>query len=354
MSALFAFESAVLMTEDDPLQAEQPLIDVRHLRVQFGRNCALDDVSFGIGRGKTVALVGESGSGKSTVALSIMGLLPQGADVKTQGSVVFDGGTENQKDLFALSERERRKVRGKDISMIFQDPMSSLNPVYTIQSQICEAIRAHQKCSRGESKSRALDLLTSLGVPNPANCLSSYPHQLSGGMRQRVMIAMALACGPSLLIADEPTTALDATIQAQLLELFKAVQARTGMAILFITHNIGIVAEMADEVMVMYAGQLVEAGPTSSVLQNPKMPYTKALLRSVPVLGRRRQSGDVLEAIPGQVPCVSGQYQGCRFFARCRYAEAGICDLATPPLERVESAHLARCFKWKSVQEAAQ
>jgi oligopeptide/dipeptide ABC transporter ATP-binding protein len=333
--------------------APGPVLDVRGLQVSFrtpaGRQTAVRDISFEIGSGEIVALVGESGSGKSTTGLAIMGLLEGEGGAAVEGQIVLTGKSGRPQDLSRLPERALRNVRGSDVAMIFQEPLSSLNPIYTIGSQICEAIRTHRTLPRQEAQRDALEALTQLGIPNPRTCMENYPHQLSGGMRQRVMIAMALACGPALLIADEPTTALDVTIQAQIIDHLRRLQSKTGMSILFITHNLGLVAEIADRALVMYAGQIVEAGPVDAVFQAPRMPYTRALLASLPRIGRTRRSGARLSAIPGNVPGLLTIPGGCSFHPRCGDAVTGLCDVRLPPLEDCGGDRRVRCLRWREI-----
>jgi oligopeptide/dipeptide ABC transporter ATP-binding protein len=286
--------------------------------------------------------VGESGCGKSVLARSILGLLPESILIKAGGEIRYEG-----RDLRDLSERELRSVRGREIAMIFQDPMTSLNPVMAVGAQIEQALRLHLCCSRAEARERAVDLLDSVGITAPARRAENYPHELSGGMRQRVMIAIALACGPKVLIADEPTTALDVTVQAQILDLLQELQEKRGMALILITHNLGVVAGMADEVAVMYAGRIVEHGPTSALLAAPRMPYTAALLRSVPRLDDPVHSR--LEAIGGRPPLLVEPPPGCRFAPRCPRA-TGLC--AQDPAETRERAD-SRGFRCWHPLEAA-
>ena len=294
-----------------------PLLQVENLRTYFhtrvGVMKAVDGVDLEVGEGRTLGIVGESGSGKSVTALSIMRLIERPGRVAEGSRLLFDG-----RDLAALSEAQMQAVRGNAISMIFQEPMTSLNPVYTVGNQIVEAIRLHRRISAQEARARAVALLELVGIPSPELRFSAYPHQLSGGMRQRVMIAMALACEPRLLIADEPTTALDVTIQAQILALLRELRERLGMAIVLITHDLGVVAEMCDDVAVMYAGRVVERGPVRAIFRNPQHPYTEALLRSIPRLGMTQ--AEPLHVIPGKVPSAMHRPPGCRFAARCDYA----------------------------------
>jgi oligopeptide/dipeptide ABC transporter ATP-binding protein len=333
--------------------ASDPVLDIRGLEVSFptpaGRQAAVRGVSFEIGSGEIVALVGESGSGKSTTGLAIMGLLEGEGGASVAGEIVLTGKSGTPQDLSRLPERALRSIRGSDVAMIFQEPLSSLNPIYTIGTQICEAIRIHRSVPRKEARRGALEALTQLGIPSPSACMENYPHQLSGGMRQRVMIAMALACGPALLIADEPTTALDVTIQAQIIDHLRRLQSRTGMSILFITHNLGLVAEIADRALVMYAGQIVEAGPVDAVFRSPRMPYTRALLGSLPRIGRTRRGGAKLSAIPGNVPGLMTVPGGCSFHPRCADAVGGLCDVSVPPLEACGPEHGVRCLRWREI-----
>ena len=291
------------------------LLEVKGLTTTFtgdyGKNISVDHIDFHVDAGEVVCIVGESGCGKSVTSLSIMGLLGRGGKV-TEGNVFFDG-----KDLLTLTEKEMDKIRGAQMTMIFQDPLTSLNPVFTVGSQITESIRTHMHLSKEEAKKRAIELLRKVGMPDAEGAMKKYPHTLSGGMRQRVMIAMALACDPKLLIADEPTTALDVTIQAQIMKLLKELQKETGMAMILITHDIGLVAQMADRVMVMYAGQLIEEAPVKELFAGPKHPYTRALLDTVPTI---RDSADrQLVSIPGIVPENYDDIKGCRFADRCAY-----------------------------------
>jgi oligopeptide/dipeptide ABC transporter ATP-binding protein len=332
--------------------AGETLLDVDDLCVTFrsgrGPVQAVRGVSFVVKPGEILALVGESGSGKSTTGLAIMGLLAGQGRAAVEGSIRLTRKDGQHADLVRLSERALRKIRGDDIAMIFQEPMSSLNPIYRIGTQICEAIRIHRRVSPAQAKRDALEALAIFGVPSPDKCMASYPHVLSGGMRQRVMIAMALACRPALLIADEPTTALDVTIQAQIIDHLKRLQQQTGMAILFITHNLGLVAEIADRAMVMYAGQIVESGSVAALFGTPRMPYTRALLQSLPRLGRPR----LLKAIPGNVPSALHFPGGCAFHPRCPDAVSGLCDAAAPALENDTGSHSVRCLRWRELAEA--
>jgi peptide/nickel transport system ATP-binding protein len=315
------------------------LLEVHDLALGFpleGRLVrALDGVSFGLDRGRVLGLVGESGSGKTMTALCLMRLLPPAARI-LGGRVLFDG-----RDLLALPEREMRAVRGAGLAMIFQEPMTALNPVLTVGRQIAEAVALHRPLGRRAAWERAVALLGEVGFPDPEHRARDYPHQLSGGMRQRAMIAMAISCEPKVLIADEPTTALDVTIQADILDLLAALRARHGMALLLITHDLGIVAEHADEVAIMYGGRIVEHAATAEVFDHALHPYTQALLRSMPALGRRQER---LEAIPGQVPDLRRLPSGCAFRDRCPRAVAE-CRIAPPPLEEKAPGHGVACIR---------
>ena len=309
----------------------EPLLSIRRLCTEFATDSgvlrAVDDVSFDLLPGGALGLVGESGCGKSVTSLSILRLIQAPGRIAS-GEIVFDG-----RDLLKLDDREMRKVRGARIAMIFQEPMSSLNPVYTVGDQISEVLRLHRALGRRAARDRVVELLAQVGIPSPAERADAYPHQLSGGMRQRVMIAMALACEPQLLIADEPTTALDVTIQAQIIELLRELRARLGMAVLLITHDLGLVAEFAEDVVVMYAGRVVERAPVAELFRDPRHPYTQGLLRSVPSygdnIGARR-----LPTIPGMVPDLRALPGGCRFRDRCDRAFT-LCGDREPMLYRV-------------------
>jgi oligopeptide/dipeptide ABC transporter ATP-binding protein len=295
----------------------EPLLSVRDLRVYFHQRDrlvrAVDGVDLQLDPGKTLCLVGESGSGKSLTALSIMRLIAPPGLIEKGSEITYAG-----RDLVAASAEQMQSIRGNEISMIFQEPMTSLNPAHTVGAQIAEAVRLHRPVSKAAAAERALEMLRLVGVPDPRRRGSDYPHQLSGGMRQRVMIAMALSCEPKLIIADEPTTALDVTIQAQVLELLRELRDTLGMAVLLITHDLGVVAEMADDVAVMYAGRIVERGNVQDTFARPQHPYTQALLRSIPVLGMRQDQR--LTVIPGMVPSPASWPSGCRFEARCDQA----------------------------------
>ncbi|MFP5516004.1 MAG: ABC transporter ATP-binding protein [Alphaproteobacteria bacterium] len=328
-------------------------LDIRNLQTHFtadpGVSKAVDGVSFAVRRNETLAVVGESGSGKSVTSLSAMRLIPSPPGIIAGGEILFRGRDGQVRDLARLSERAMRSVRGNEIGMIFQEPMTSLNPVYTVGDQIGEALRYHQGLDRRAARAEALAMLKKVGIPAAERRLDEYPHQMSGGMRQRVMIAMALACRPTLLIADEPTTALDVTIQAQILDLMRRLQEETGTSILFITHNLGVVAEVAHRVVVMYSGRIVEEGDVRSLLKSPRHPYTRGLLACMPHLGQRRGDGGRLYAIPGSVPSPVNRPAGCTFAPRCALAEPA-CLAAEPVLEPVGPDHSARCRRWRDVQ----
>ena len=319
-----------------------PYLDVRDLKVEFptedGLVRAVDGVSFTVDRGQTVAIVGESGSGKSVTSQAIMGLHNRKTTTMS-GEVILDG-----QDLIALPDEDVRKMRGREMAMIFQDPLSSLHPFYTIEKQLVEAVQVHQNVSTAEARKQAIALLDRVGIPNPDRRIDDYPHQLSGGMRQRVMIAMALLNDPSLLIADEPTTALDVTVQAQILELLKDLQRDFNTAIIVITHDLGVVADMADEVVVMYGGRLVEHGTVLDIFHRPEMPYTLGLLASMPRLDKVR--ADRLDPIPGLPPSLIRLPQGCVFRPRCTYHDrvpGGLCDTDRPDLLPTAPGHEVRC-----------
>jgi len=323
-----------------------PLLDIRNLHTEFRTGAgvvpAVDGISYTVERGETVAIVGESGSGKTAGALSILRLIPNPPGRITEGQVLFAG-----RDLRRLSEEGIRQVRGSDIGMIFQEPMTSLNPVLTIGRQITETLEQHRGADRASSLKRAVELLGLVGIADPARRLKQYPHQLSGGMRQRIMIAIALACDPKLIIADEPTTALDVTIQAQILELMKELTRRLDVALIIITHNLGVVARYANRINVMYAGRIVESGPSAEIYHDPRHPYTMALLRSVPRLDRPRQAR--LDPVEGQPPDLTRLDAGCSFRPRCRFAVPA-CAEARPPLEPAGDArHLAACFRSREI-----
>ncbi|MGG0463148.1 ABC transporter ATP-binding protein [Priestia aryabhattai] len=321
-----------------------PLLEVKNLQTAFSINDswhnAVDDVSFQVGRKRIVGVVGESGCGKSVLSLSVIGLLPKINSQIRSGSVVFNG-----KNLTHLSEDEMNDVRGKDISMIFQEPMTSLNPVLTIGYQLQEVLFNHMNISKAEAREKSIALLRSVGISRSEKLIDEYPHQLSGGMRQRVMIAMAVACQPKLLIADEPTTALDVTVQAQILELLKEIQESNDMSIIMITHDLGVVAEMCDEVIVMYGGKIVEHTDVDTLFYAPKHPYTKALLHSIP---RMEDEVEVLNTIKGIVPSlVNMPRTGCRFVNRCPHAMED-CSSVTPVLRQDSQGHDVACLLYEN------
>jgi oligopeptide transport system ATP-binding protein len=326
------------------------LLDVHNLSTYFFQETgvvkAVDDVSFDLEEGETLALVGESGCGKSISALSIMKLVPEPNGRIVSGEVSFNG-----RDLIGLDEWEMQDVRGKDIAMIFQEPMTSLNPVLTIGRQVTEALEIHMGMNGRRAANRAVELLEMVGIPEARGRLKSYPHQFSGGMRQRVMIAMALSCNPKLLIADEPTTALDVTIQAQILELIEGLCQELGTAVILITHNLGIVARYARRVNVMYAGKIIERGLSRDIYYNPAHPYTRGLLRSVPRLDVTRQ--DRLEAIEGLPPELDQLPQGCSFYPRCSFRQPQ-CLEESPPLTQVSDSHFTACWESDAVLQRAK
>jgi peptide/nickel transport system ATP-binding protein len=315
---------------------DEPLLDVRNLSVAFHDGEAwgevLKDVSFAVMPGEVVGIVGESGCGKSLTALSILALLPR-RGARLTGEILFEG-----RDLTRLSERDMRDVRGRRISMVFQEPMSALDPVFTVGDQIVETVRSHFRVGRREARERAVESLAAVGIASPRQAVAMYPSSLSGGMRQRVMIAMAVVCEPRLLVADEPTTALDVTIQAQIMDLLLDLGQRTGTAILFITHNLGLVAESCRRVLTMYAGQVVEDGPVRDILARPLHPYTAGLLGSIPQSGRRKTT---LPSIPGRVPSAYEMPPGCRFAPRCQYVEQPC--LVPQPIVALRDARHVRC-----------
>jgi peptide/nickel transport system ATP-binding protein/oligopeptide transport system ATP-binding protein len=327
------------------------LLGTEKLCVTFGTQekpvRAVREVSLAIRPGEVVALVGESGSGKSTIGHALMGLFGPDDSVELRGAAHLVDKHGRRRDLVALSQREFRSVRGEDVAMIFQEPLSSLNPVFSIGTQVVEAIRTHRSVSVAAARERAMELLGELGLPNPSKVMENYPHQISGGMRQRVMIAMALACEPSLLIADEPTTALDVTIQAQIVDLLKRMQAATGMAILFITHDLGLVAEIADRAYVMYAGQIVETGTVRDLFAAPHHPYTRALLETRPMLGCSLVPGYQLRPIAGQAPSPARLPEGCAFAARCPHARPVCAN--EPALEALADGRCVRCLRWREL-----
>jgi oligopeptide/dipeptide ABC transporter ATP-binding protein len=327
------------------------ILTVKNLVTTFetdrGTARALDGVSFTLEKGQTLGLVGESGCGKSVTSLSIMRLLPKPSGNSPEGEIIFDDGTDRF-DILKQPVENLLKIRGRKISMIFQDPLTSLNPVYTVGYQLMETLKVHfPKMSTAAMFTRAIELLTDVGIPAPDQRIHEYPHQLSGGMRQRVMIAIALACEPEILIADEPTTALDVTIQAQILELMRKLQKKNDMAILFITHDLGVVAEMCNDVCVMYAGKVAEHAPVEEIFNNPKHPYTKGLINSIPKLDTEQKSK--LFEIEGMVPDLFSMPEGCRFQNRCPYATAQCTQPPTP--ERVKDGHEVSCIRHAEINQ---
>ncbi|MFO8150302.1 MAG: ABC transporter ATP-binding protein [Trueperaceae bacterium] len=325
------------------MASEKRLVEVVDLKTYFdtdeGTVKAVDGVSFHIDKGETLGVVGESGSGKSVMSLSVMRLIPVPPGRIAGGQILFDG-----QDIVKKSERDMRRIRGNEIAMIFQEPMTSLNPVYTVGDQIAEAIVLHQKETARAAMRKATEMLDLVGIPEPAKRVKNYPHQMSGGMRQRVMIAMALSCNPKLLIADEPTTALDVTIQAQILDLMRTLQREIGMSIMFITHDLGVVAEMADRVVVMYAGRAVEESTVVNIFKNPQQPYTLGLMNSIPRVDKAAEHQERLQAIPGNVPNPLYLPEGCAFHPRCRFA-IDDCQKAIPDLVDAGGGHMVRCIR---------
>lgn len=325
------------------------ILEVKNLVTTFateqGIIRAVDRVSFSIERGKTLGIVGESGCGKSVTSLSIMRLLPKPAGNSPEGEVIFDNNKERY-DILKLSAKELRHVRGTKVSMIFQDPLTSLNPVYTIGAQLIETLKIHfPEMKKKELVEKSISLLTDVGIPSPDKRIYEYPHQLSGGMRQRVLIAIALSCNPDILIADEPTTALDVTIQAQIIKLIKDLQKQNNMGVLFITHDLGVVAEVCDDVCVMYAGRVAEKGPVNEIFQNPKHPYTQGLLNSIPKLDTIPKAP--LFEISGMVPDLMSMPKGCRFQNRCNFAKKE-CE-ATIPTYQVTENHTVNCIRYGEI-----
>ncbi|ADD03422.1 oligopeptide/dipeptide ABC transporter, ATPase subunit [Thermoanaerobacter italicus Ab9] len=322
------------------------LVEFRNLKTFFytseGVVKAVNDVSFSIREGETVCIVGESGCGKSVTALSLMRLIQSPPGKIEGGEIIFDG-----RDVLKLSETEMRKIRGNEIGMVFQEPMTSLNPVLTIGEQIMEPLMVHKLMNKKEAWNKAVELIKQVGIPRAEQIMTSYPHELSGGMRQRIMIAIALSCDPKLLIADEPTTALDVTIQAQILDLLRKIKQERNMALMLITHDLGIVAEMADYVVVMYAGKVIEEAPVKELFKNPKHPYTRGLLKAKPIIGQRKER---LYTIPGQVPNPIGLGDYCYFSDRCEFAME-VCRQQIPQLTADEKGHKVACWlyegEWK-------
>ncbi|QXM26339.1 ABC transporter ATP-binding protein [Elioraea tepida] len=331
------------MAATAPRQGLPPrLLEIDGLKVHFrtddGWVRAVDGVSIGIDRGETVCVVGESGCGKTVTAMTVLKLIAMPPGRIVGGSILWQG-----RDLVPLAPAEMQSIRSKEIGIVFQEPMTSLNPVYTVGEQIAETLRQHEGLGRRAALDRAAEMLRLVKIPNPQRRVHDYPHQFSGGMRQRVMIAMALACGPKLLIADEPTTALDVTIQAQILDLMAEMKERLSMAVMLITHAMGVVAETAQRVVVMYAGKVVEEAPVGALFANPRHPYTQGLIRSIPRIDRAATHKVRLEAIPGTVPSLLNPPPGCRFAARCRHATEA-CREAEPPLRELAPGHFVACI----------
>ncbi len=322
------------------------VIEIDHLSTYFyteeGAVKAVNDVSLRVREGETVCIVGESGCGKSVTAMSVMGLVEEPAGKVVEGKIQFDG-----RDLLSLHKNELRHVRGNDIAMIFQEPMSSLNPVLTIGKQIMEPLMEHQRLNKKQARMRAIELIEMVGISRPEQIADSYPHQLSGGMLQRIMIAIAISCNPKLLIADEPTTALDVTIQAQILDMLRQIKADSNMSILLITHDLGVVAEIADYVIVMYSGKIVEEGDVVELFEHPKHPYTQGLLRSKPIMGERQEE---LYSIPGQVPNPLELKESCYFHDRCGHCMA-VCRTKLPHLREVAARQKVACWLYEEVVE---
>ncbi len=335
------------------------ILEIKNLRTQFftqGRVIkAVDGVSYDVKEGETLAIVGESGCGKSVTALSVMGLIPWPPGKVTEGDVIFRGEPlwewDKNKNM-RMDQEKMRRLRGKEMSMVFQEPMTSLNPVLTIERQLTETVEAHFDITPEKAVDRAVDVMTKVGISDPERRLSQYPHQFSGGMRQRVMIAMALICNPKLILADEPTTALDVTIQAQILALMKDLSKDYGAAMILITHNLGIVARYADRVNVMYAGQIIEQSTALEIYGNPKHPYTLGLLKSVPRLDQEVKQK--LEPIEGQPPDLGSIFVGCRFLPRCRFGDPETCGKDSPPLVETLPGHWTACFKHAEISKSAQ
>ena len=324
----------------------EPVLEIQNLRTHFltsrGEVPAVDGVSLTARRGEVLGVVGESGCGKSVTSLSVLKLIPSPPGKIVDGSILFKG-----RDLVPLSEREMRRIRGDRISMIFQEPMSSLNPLFTVGQQLGETVRIHLKASKKEARHHAIQMLSKVGIPRPESIIDEYPHQLSGGMRQRVMIAMAISCNPELLIADEPTTALDVTIQAQILDLLRSLNEEQGTTMMMITHDLGVVAEMCTRVVVMYAGKIVEEASTDQIFDSPLHPYTQGLLKSMPLMNDARTR---LYSIPGQVPALSMNMKGCRFADRCEQVMP-ICNEQLPELEDKGQGQQCRCWLYSAAKE---
>ena len=347
-----AVDAQTMTKSTDAKTGGRPLLEVKNLSTQFftqdGVVRAVDDVSFYVMPGETLGVVGESGCGKSMTGLSIMRLIPSPPGKIVQGEIIFNG-----QDIMQMSDNQIRKIRGHEIAMIFQDPMTSLNPVLTINRQISEALQLHLKMNKAQARARSVELLNMVGIPNAEERVDQYPHQFSGGMRQRVMIAMALSCNPKLIIADEPTTALDVTIQAQILDLMRTLQSERDTGVIMITHSMGVVAGMADRVQVMYAGHIVEAASTEEIFGNPRHPYTVGLMKSIPRLDATHK--EKLEPIRGLPPDLIDLPDMCPFVPRCNFAREK-CEQKRPPLLKIEGAvseHYSACWFWEEVSKDA-
>ena len=339
----------IRMTIEESGQTVLELKDLKtHFVTRWGVVKAVDGVSFKLKKGETLGVVGESGSGKSVTSLSIMRLVPSPPGHIVGGKILLEG-----EDILQLSEQDMQQVRGGRVAMVLQDPMTALNPVFNIENQVAEPLKIHKKMKGKDLKTSVIDMLLKVRIPAPDVRMKDYPHQLSGGMRQRVIGAIGLSCNPVVLIADEPTTALDVTIQAQIVENLKNLQQRSGMSVLFITHNLGLVAEIADRVLGLYAGQVGELGKVKALFDQPLMPYTKALLQSIPHLGCSNQPDYRIEAIQGNVPSATAFPSGCAFHPRCRYFVPAVCDASEPGLEDGAADHLVRCFRWQEIPEGA-
>ena len=331
----------------------ESVISVKNIKTYFYSenrcNRAVNGVSFEVKRGRTLCVVGESGCGKSVTASSIMQLLPRLARIE-EGEIIYHSEDKGDIDLSKLPRngKQMRELRGKDIAMIFQDPMTALNPVFKVGDQIAENIMQHEKVSKKEAKARALELLTQMGIPEPEKRIDQYPHEFSGGMRQRAVIALAMSCNPKVLLADEPTTALDVTIQAQIFELMDMLKEKYNTAIMLITHDMGVVSELADDVLVMYMGNVIESGTAREVLKNPKHPYTKALLASIPVLGRGKDQK--INPIRGMTPNPYNRPKGCQFEPRCDFA-CDKCKECMPDESMLEGTHMVRCHNWEEADK---
>lgn len=332
-----------------PMSSAGPILQLNNLVTEFvtdeGRVRAVDGVSFSLNAGETLGIVGESGCGKSVTAQSIMRLLPQPMGQIVSGEILFQG-----QDLATLPLEQMRRIRGARIGMVFQEPMTALNPVHTIGRQLAEVLLLHKKISKHEALRQSVEMLDKVGIPSPDIRMGEFPHQLSGGMRQRVVIAMALACQPQLLIADEPTTALDVTIQAQILELIRDLQRDMGMSVILITHDLGVIAETSKNVVVMYAGKVAEAGTVYEIFDRPSHPYTQGLLASIPRLDTPPKAK--LAIIPGMVPGLLDLPKGCRFENRCAHRRDG-CQVATPPMENMTDTHRLACYRWREIEASS-